>query len=506
MIGLMIRLTRGAALALALWAMAAGGSAAGAAETPAKTKQTPPPPQPAKQVHFPAFEEKTLSNGLRVVVVEEHAEPAVGLELLVQAGKAYEPASKAGLAQAVAALLRQGTAARSSQQIADAIDSVGGELDINGAWDAAYVFAQVTSDQVDLGLDLVSDVILHPSFPAEEIERWRKQTLNGLQVRQQSAGYLADTVFARAVLGDHPYGLPDQGTPGSVRGITRDDLVAFHRARYVPNGAILAIVGDIKAADAFARAERTFGDWKKGEDAKIPAVKEPQRDKPRVIVIDKPDAVQTEIRAGQVGLAFTDPDFFVSEIYNAVLGEGASARLYLEVRQKRGLSYGANSDFIRGYQPGWFRASTSTKTDTSAEAVQVTLDVIANMARETVPADEMAARKTYLTGAFPLEIETPQGIAGKVIEAFKYGYDRKWLETYRDKLDAVTAQQVQSFAKRRIHPERALIVLAGNASVFKAALEKAYGPVEVIPFTDVDVLQPDLRKAAEKPAVSKPGG
>jgi zinc protease len=491
----MIQLKKGAALLLAL-----GISAAAAVAAPAK-KQAPPPPQPARPVHFPAFEEKTLPNGLRVVVVEQHKTPAVGLELLVQAGKAHQPAAKAGLAKAAAALLREGTATRSAQQIAEAIDAVGGDLSSFGGWDAAYAFAQVTSDQIDLGLDLLSDVILHPSFPAEEIERWRGKTLNGLKIQQTDARYLADAVFARAVFGTHPYGLPDDGTPESVRGITRDDLIAFHRACYVPNGAILAVVGDIKAADAFARVERAFGAWTKGVEPKTPPVVEVQRDKPRVLLIDKPDAVQTELRAGQVGLAFADPDLFASTVYNSVLGEGASARLYDEVRRKRGLSYGAETSFTRPYQPGWFNAATFTKTESSGEALQVTLDIIAKMAQEPVPAAELAARKTFLSGAFPLEIETPQGIANKVIEAFRYGFDRQWLESYRGKLDAVTAEQVQSFAQRRIHPGRFTIVLAGNAAAFKASLEKTYGTVEVIPYRDVDLLRPDLRKAAEaKPA------
>ena len=481
------------ALALSVWA----GTAGAAAPAPAAKKQTPPPPQPAKEIHFPAFEEKTLANGLRVIVIERHEVPAVGLQLMVQAGKAHAPAAKAGLADATATLLREGTATRSAQQIAEAIDAVGGDLSINGAWDTAYASAQVTSDQVGLGLDLLADVVLHPSFPADEIERWRAQTLNSLQIRQQDASYLADAVFARAVFGDHSYGLPDAGTPESVRGITRDDLVAFHHAHYVPNGAILAVVGDIKGADAFARVEHAFGGWARGQEDKVAPVQETARDKPRVVVIDKPDAVQTEIRVGQIGLAFNDPDHFTSEVYGSVLGEGGTARLYEEIRRKRALSYGASASFISPYQPGWFQANTFTKSETSVEALQVTLNVIADMAKQPVPAAELAARKTYLTGVFPLEIETPDGIADKVLEAYKYGHDRKWLESFRDKLDAVTAAQVQTFAQKRIHPDRALAVLVGNAAAFKADLEKAFGPVEVIPIGQVDLLRSDLRKPAE---------
>jgi zinc protease len=196
----MIDLRKGAAVALLLaWSATAAAAAADPpAVQPARPKQTPPPAQPARKVHFPAFEQKTLANGLRVVVVEQHETPAVGLQLLLQAGKAHEAAAKAGLSQATAGLLSQGTATRSAQQIAETIDAVGGELDIRGAWDSAYATVQLTSDQLDLGLDLLTDVILHPSFPAEEIERWRSQTLNGLQIRQQDAGYLAEGGVVRA--------------------------------------------------------------------------------------------------------------------------------------------------------------------------------------------------------------------------------------------------------------------------------------------------------------------
>jgi zinc protease len=484
-----------AALCLALCLDATAAAAAQEAPAPVQKKQTPPPAQPAREVHFPPFEQRTLGNGLKVVVIEQHETPAVGIQLLVQAGKAHEPATRAGLSQATAGLLRPGTASRSAQQIAEAIDSVGGTLDTSGGWDSAYASLQLTADQLDLGLDLLSDIILRPSFPAEEVERWRRQSLNGLQVQMEDASYLADTAFARAVFGNHPYGLPGEGTPESVQAITRDDIVAFHKARYVASGAILAVVGDVKAADAFAKVEKAFGGWAKGADEKVPPVTEPKREKPRVIVIDKPDAVQTEIRAGHVGLAFTDPDYFPSLVYNSVLGQGASARLYNEVRRKRGLSYGASSSFLPAYQPGWFQISTFTKTESTAEALKVSLDVIEGLAKEPVPATELAERKTYLTGVFPMQIETPEGISSQVIQALKYGYDRKWLEAYRDNIDAVTAQQLQSFAQRRIHPDRALIVLVGNAAGFRAGLEKAYGPVEVIPYHDLDLARPELRKA-----------
>ncbi len=481
--------------ALALAVLLAATQAA-AQEKTDKMKQTPPPPRPAQEIHFPAFEEKALANGLRVVVIEQHENPSLSLQLLLPGGKVYAPPAKAGLADATATLLREGTATRSSQQIAETIDSVGGTLDTAASLESAFVSITVTSDQLDLGLDLLSDVVLRPSFPAEELERWRNQALSGLQIQQSDPSYVATAAFQRLVLGDHPYGRPSSGTVESVRGLTRDDLVAFHQRQYVPNEAILAVVGDVKAADALARVERAFGAWKKGEVVSLPAVQaRPQR---RIVVIDKPDAVQTEIRVGQPGIAYRDPDHYTADVYDAVVGGSPSSRLFEEVRRKRGLSYGAGTEFRMPTQPGWFLATTYTKTESTVEALGVVLDVLQAMDDKPIPTEELAQRRTYITGAFPLEIETPDGVAAKVLEALKFGYGKEYLESYRERIDAVTAEQVRSFAERRLHPDSMLIVLAGNAKAFAADLEKRFGKFETIPLTGVDLLQPDLKAKETK--------
>lgn len=465
-------------------------------------KATPPPPAPAKEVRFPAFEQKTLGNGLRVVVIEQHEQPLVSLRMVLKAGKTFDPADKAGLAGATAALLTQGTATRSAQQIAEAIDFVGGNLGASTGIESGFANAAVTSDQLDLGFELLSDIVLHPAFPQEEIERWRRQALSGLQIQQQDTAYLAGNALLRVLFGSHPYGNPADGTPESLRGLTRDDFVAFHKRRYVPNDTILAVVGDVKPADAFARAEKAFGSWQKGESAQLPAA-DVTRGKRRIVVIDKPDAVQTEVRLGQVGIAFRDPDLHVERVYNNVLGGTPSARLFDEVRRKRGLAYGAGSYFLEGSQPGWFEANTSTKTESTLETLEVTLDVIRGLGKEAAPASELGLAKTFITGSFPLEIETPGGIAGKVLEALKFGYGREFLESYNDKIAQVGAADVQRFAKERIHPDDMTIVLVGNASVFSEGLQKKYGAFETIPAAEVDFLRADLRKPkADKAAMA----
>jgi len=498
--GLLLALATSAGLAQAPAAKANKAAPPAASKAMAKpsTPATPPPPAPAKEIRFPAFQEKTLANGLHLVVIEQHEQPLVSLRMLLNAGKAYEADGKAGLANATAGLLTQGTATRSAQQIAQTIDFVGGHLDANAGTEAGYVDLGVTSDQLDLGFDLLADVVLHPTFPPEELERWRRQAVNGLQINQQDASYVASTATTRLIFGDYPYGRPSSGTPESLAGLTRDDLVAFHKQHFIPNQTILAIVGDVKPADAFARAERAFGSWQKVAPSELPRFDVKPPAKTRIVVIDKPDAVQTEIRLGQVGIAYRDPSLFAAEVYNTILGGNASSRLYEEIRRKRGLSYGANSFFLEESQPGYFQVSTFTKSASTADALALAFEVLRGLQEKPVPEAELSFAKTYITGAFPLEVETANGIATKVLEAMHFGFGREFLESYNDRISAVGAADVKRFAETRIHPEQMTAVLVGNASAFADALKKKYGEVEVIPIAEVDFLRPDLRKPQPK--------
>ncbi|HEX9942769.1 MAG TPA: pitrilysin family protein [Thermoanaerobaculia bacterium] len=483
---------------------AASGAAAQTAAAPARPKATPPPPAPAKEVRFPSFEQKTLANRLRVVVIEQHEQPLVSLRMVFKAGKTYDPPAKLGLASAAAALLTKGTTTRSAQQIAEAIDVVGGQLGAYTGTESGFANASVTSDQLDLGFELLSDIVLHPTFPQDEIDRWRRQALSNLQIERQSAAYLADNALLRTVFGDYPYGRPADGTAESLQSLTRDDFVAFHKRYYAPSNAILAVVGDVKPADALARVERAFGQWPKGEEARLPALDAPRRQGHEIVVIDKPDAVQTEVRLGQVAIRYRDPDLFAAEVYNSVVGGHAASRLYEEIRRKRGLSYGAGSYFVKGTEPGWFEASTSTKTESTVEALELALEVLRGLQKEPVPQAELAAAKTFITGAFPLEIETAEGIAGKVLEAMKFGYGREFLESYNDNISKVGPADVQRFARERIHPEQMAIVLVGNAKAFSEALGKKLGAFETIPAAEVDFRQADLRKPKTEPAAAAP--
>ena len=336
------RPVRLAALLVLLALVGAAPSSAGQQPTD-WPRESPPPPLPARQVTFPPYAIRTLANGLQVVVVRHHEQPAVILQLMIGAGAASDPDGKNGVAALTGHLLDQGTTSRTATEIADTIDTIGGILNVGAGMEQSFVSVLVMTDSFEFGADLVADIARNPSFAPAEIERQRQQVLSGLQVSYDDPTYLAGMVFGRLVYGFHPYGMPHNGTPASVLGITRDDLRAFHETYYAPNNALLGIVGDIDAEAAFAAAERVFADW---ERKTLPppysdALPEPTR---RVVVIDKPGSVQTAIRVGHVGLARASPDFLAFDVAIKILGGEGGNRLGSVLRTERSLTYAASAD------------------------------------------------------------------------------------------------------------------------------------------------------------------
>ena len=283
-------------------------------------RESPPPPLPWHQATFPPYEVRTLHNGLQVVVVMHHEQPAVNLRLLIGAGSAYDPAGKPGVATFTGALLDQGTTSRSATEVADAIDSIGGILSAGAGTDLTFVNVLVMTDSFEFGLDMVADTARNPAFAPSEIERERQQVLSGFQVSYDDPEYLSGVVLSRLIYGSHPYGQPSNGTPESVRRIARDDLVDFHAAHYAPNNALLAIVGDVDAESAFAAAERTFGDWAPRPEAAAPPVGEVPEPARRIVVIDKPGSLQTAIRVGHAALERASPDHLPFDVAIKILG------------------------------------------------------------------------------------------------------------------------------------------------------------------------------------------
>ena len=499
------------ALSCTGWPAAAQSRPDGAQQAPAapgvKLVEEMPPPAPPRPFPFPASVTRTLPNGLRVFVVsardrgaDSPVDPAVSVELQIRnAGAARDPQGKPGLATFTGDLLRQGTEKRTAQEIAAAIDFVGGSLTANAGRDSTTLRVSVVKKDFDLAMDLLSDVALHAKFAPEEIARRQQRIVSNFRVDYADADYLASAVFRRMVFGSSPYGMPADGTPASVRAFTREELIAFRDQFYAPNESIMAFAGDITADEAYAAAEKYFGGWAK-KAATPPVIAVPPRASGlRILVVDKPDAVQTQIRVGRLGIPRNHPDYLPLTITNQIFGGGFNSRLNTAIRINRGLSYGANAGFASGLYAGNFVADTFTRTETTVEATKLVLDEIGRMAGGEVTAEELNVARDYLAGVFVIGSETPDQIAGRVTNAAFYGLPDDYNQTYPAKVRAVTAEQVRQMAARYFNAGDQDLVLAGNAAAFREALRAAFpaAKYEEIAADQLDLLAPDLRRAEQ---------
>ncbi|HVH55354.1 MAG TPA: insulinase family protein [Vicinamibacterales bacterium] len=481
---------RGAAAALAFLLVAVNAGA----QVPEWPVEKPPRPLAARDVKFPPYEIRTLANGLQVIAVSHHEQPAVSLRLIVRAGAAQDPDSRPGLASLAASLLDQGTTTKSAEQVAQSIDSIGGAMGVGAGSDLTSIFAAVMKNSLNVGLDIISDIARNPAFAAQEIERQRQQMISAMKVSYEDPDYIAGTVFDRLVYGFHPYGKPDAGTPESLAAITREDLTAFHKRWFGPNNAILAIVGDVTPEEAFTGAERAFGNWTKIDVPATPAAQVPEPTR-RVVVIDRPGAVQTEIRVGHVGLPRKHKDYLALDLTLKILGGEGGNRLHRVLRSERGLTYGAEAEINALKDAGDIVASTDTRSETTAEALRLIVDEIAKLRRERVHPRELGDAQAYLTGSFPLTIETPGAIALQVLNAVVYGLDLQDLQTYRERVNSITPEDIQRVAQLYLHPDRLSIVLVGDANVFAKQLPAVgFDQVERISLDQLDLSSPTLRK------------
>ncbi|MBA4157886.1 MAG: insulinase family protein [Gemmatimonadetes bacterium] len=449
---------------------AACGPAAPPAATPGAAARQIPPPLPEQPIDFPAFRETELPNGLRLIVVEHHGQPVANVNLYIRSGAAADPAAQAGLAGIAADLVTKGTATRTATQIAETIEGVGGRLNSSAGNDWLTVSATVLTEHVPLAFDLVSDVALRPSFPQTEFDLARRQTLSGLQAQLGQPGAIAQRRFVREVYGaEHPYGTSP--IPGTIEAIRRDDVIAFHRDNFTAGNAMLVVSGDVRAAEIEALVQRHFGEWQRGAARAAALPQPPARDQARIYLVHRPGSVQSNIMVGHLGIRPENPDFFPLQVLNKIVGGGTDARLFQILREERGWTYGAYSRFNRPTDVGFYVAQAEVRTEVTDSAVSEILNQLRRIRDEQVPAEEFEAAKSFLAGSFPLGIETPGQIASQVAQTRLLGLPAEHLTQYRDRIRAVTPQDVQRVARDHVRPEQAAIVVVGDATRILSVLE-----------------------------------
>ncbi len=438
-----------------------------------------------RDFHLPQIEEFRTSSGMPVVLAPRGKVPLVAIRLAFRAGSASDPPGKRGLADFTASVLRRGTRRLSAEQLDDAVESVGASLNTAAAED--YLTIQISSPSEHLGpmLQVLARLVEEPSFPPREVATARNRLLSQIANDMDDPAHVAARAIALAIWGSHPYAHPVVGAASDVARITRSDLVRFHRQRIGPPLGLLAIVGSFSVVKAKREVEKAFG--RSGAKPIGPPTL-PRRSKPAAVgealVVDKPEQTQTQVRIG--GLAFPQgaPDFFPAEILETVFGGVFTSRLMQAIRVDRGLSYGASSSFEALLAGGTLTISTFTKTETTREILDVALGEADKLRRRAPSRKELDAAKMYLSGLFPLRLETNEAIAGILLETRIYNLGDDWVRRYRARLWEVTAEQVSHAAKKYFDPAGFTYALVGNAAAIAKQL-RGFSRIRILRVSDL---------------------
>lgn len=443
----------------------------------AAAQQGPPAPLPLGEVEFPAFEETTLANGARLLVVPNGEVPIVTVNLVLPGGSVVDPEGREGLAGMVAQLLTQGTASRSNDEIAEEMDFLGATLGAGAASDYLSVSLGALTGNLDAALDVMADVVTNPSFPEDRLELLRTQNLSALQVSLSQAATVAARSFASEVYGEHPYGRLE--TPETLGALTRDDLVAFHRTWFAPGSALFVVAGDVTSQEITAKLEAAFAEWTGTAPSVPPHPAAADRAGTEVILVHKPGSVQAEVRAGHLLEVGAHPDWTALSVGNQVLGGGSSGRLFKVLREERGYTYGAYSATSRRKGQGYFQASMAVRNEVVGAALSGLFEELARMRDQLVPSGELADTKDFMVGSFPLQIETPQQVASRVMNNRLLGLPEDAIETYRGRVAALDAEEVREVFRRHVDPGKMAVVVVGDANQIRSQLAP-FGPIRML--------------------------
>ena len=446
-------------------------------ETEAFRRQMPPPLAP-RPLNLPEHIETTLPNGLGLVVVEDKRLPLISFRLAFRCGDANDPADLPGLSDIMSSLLTEGTARRNSRQIAEEVERFGATLAVGSSSDFTTVAASSLSVYADEILDLMADVTLNPSFPQNEVDLTRENTKQLLIQQRAQPTFLASERLSQVVFGKHPYSRLSP-TPEMLDSMTRDDLVRFRATTYIPNNAVFMVVGDVNREAILARIEEMFGDWKPGTLPELNLPPLPQRHARSIYVVDRSGSAQSNIVIANEGITRTSPDYFPMLLMHTILGANASSRLFMNLREEKGYTYGAYSNLDARRLAGTFRATAEVRTPVTGASLHEFFYELRRIRDEAVTGEELKNAKSYLSGVFPIRIETQDGLIDQLVSIRMYDLPDDYLETYREQINAVTADDIQRVAQAHVTPDRAAIVIVGDAAEISPQIKPYSEEIEV---------------------------
>lgn len=403
-----------------------------------------------------------LENGMILLLSEKHDIPMVTVSMAIKAGNTAAPADKPGIASLTASLLTQGTAKRTASQISKEIDFIGGSLSVSGGDDFASAGLRVLKKDLTTGFDLLADVLMNPVFDQKEIDRKVKEILASIQQQKDEPGAVADEAFTKAIFGRNSYGQTNEDIAAYLPKLARQEILDFYHARYNANGAVIAIVGDITEAEARQLLNRYFKGWKQSEQSLPASIEPPRIDKNIVRKINK-DITQANIAMGHIGISRNNPDYYAVMIMNYILGGGGfSSRLMDTIRDNKGLAYDVHSAVIALKEPGRFEITIQTKNESANEVIAESLREVGRIRSELVAEKELADAKAYLTGSFPLRMDTSAKIAGMLVSIELYNLGLDYPQKYAGIINSVTREDILRVAKKYLHPDRMVIVVVAN--------------------------------------------
>jgi zinc protease len=436
-----------------------------------------PAPLKSRALKIPAAVETRLANGLRIAIVRDLRLPMVSFRLAFRGGDSSDPGELPGLSDMMAHLLTEGTENRTSLQIAEEVERLGATLSVSSASDFAAIAASSLAVYADEILDLIVEVTLQPSFPQNEIDLARENTKQMLIQQRAQPNFLASERVAKVMFGQHPYARISP-TPESLDAMTRETFTDFHRKSFAPDKAVLLIVGDVEPDATAKKIEKLFGAWTGVPSSGRAFAAPPARSARVLYVIDRPGSAQSNIVIANAGITRTSDDYFPMLLMHTILGANASSRLFMNLREEKGYTYGAYSSLDARRLAGTFRATSEVRTPVTGASLHEFFFELNRIRAERVPDEEVRNAKSYLTGVFPIRIETQDGLIDQLTSVKMFDLPDDYLHTYRERVSAVTAEDVQRVAQQHVTPDRAAVVIVGDAAEIKEQIKDYADTIE----------------------------
>ena len=412
--------------------------------------------------HIPPPHTSQLGNGLKVVVVADRRLPLVSFRLGFLAGEAHDPADRIGLTSAMASMLTEGTRNYSSKDLAEKIERLGASISANSSEDFLVIAASSLSIYSSDILDLVAEIVFQPTFPETELDLYKRNALENLKFQRSQPNFLANEQTARILYGDHPYSRVSP-SPADIEKLTRESLSERHGELLVPNNAVLIVVGDVDKEELTGELEERFGSWTMSERTTSPFPEPPTRTARTLTIVDRPGSAQANIVLANVAMERNSPDYFAVIVMNQVLGAGASSRVFMNLREDKGYTYGAYTRIDARRFAGDFEATAEVRTAVTGESVREFFLELERIRNERVSDEELADAQNFLTGVFPIRAETQEGLTNLLVNQELYGLPADYLQTYRENVSAITAEDVQRVAQKYILPDQLAMVIVGDA-------------------------------------------